>query len=302
MARLSRHVLGMVVGVAFQLGFFSGQTKLKFLLTAMGAVLTATLIAPPAGAVPYDVDTTLSSVTFTALLGTAPLTPQSVGADVSFFGGTVEATVPLGGGLLTLGSSGGFGTSFIPGLENAAPAFLPMIGGVLAAGDDQVFADGTEDPSEDGDGVFSGAGISAATGLPIAENYGFELIALGATLAVRDLALTAEGSGMTGGAATSIGWNFASGFLGVDGLGFLTDVYIGQDATNSEVLNAGGVIGYSLVGTTETITLPVDITIVEGANTFILAGSIVASRVIPEPATLALFGIGLFSSLLVRRR
>jgi len=279
------------------------RIKWKFLF-AMGAVLSVALIlTPQAKAVPYDVDPAASSVMFTAMIGAATLDLQGAGADVEFFGGTIEATVPLGGGMLTLGSTADFGDSFIPGLGNAAAPFLPTIGGALLPGADQVFADGTEDSLEIGDGVFSGAGISAGTGLTIAENYGYSLAGV-AFLAVRDLALTAEGSGMTGGAATGIGWNFASGFLGVDAsvLGVVTDSFIGQDASDPEVFNSGGIIGYSLVGSLETITLPVDITIDDGDNTFILSGSIVASRVIPEPTTLALFGIGLCSSLLMRRR
>jgi len=101
------------------------QTKWKFLF-AMATVLSVALIlAPQAKAVPYDVDPLASSVTFTAMIGASTLDLQAVGSDIEFFGGTIEATVPLGGGLLTLGDTAGFGDSFIPGLGNATAPFLP---------------------------------------------------------------------------------------------------------------------------------------------------------------------------------
>ncbi|MFV2069953.1 MAG: hypothetical protein ACC645_23550, partial [Pirellulales bacterium] len=161
--------------------------KLSF-LTAMGATLSVALVTSPASAATYVVDPTSSSVTLAFIFGSTPLTPQVPGADITSFGGTIEATVPLGGGLLTLDSTLGFGDSDIIGLANPVAPFLPSIGGgPLLPGDDGIFADGSVDPLGNGDGLFS-VGV---------ENYGLALSTF-AFAAIRDLHLTVEGSGITG--------------------------------------------------------------------------------------------------------
>ncbi len=194
-------------------------------LLASGAVMLASFITSPAIAATYTVDSSLSSVFFSFNLGPTFLVPQSAGADTAFYGGTVEASVPLGGGLLTLDSTGGFGDSNIIALNNSAGPFLPAVGGAVAAGDDEVFADGSEDVLNIGDGVFTSG----------PENYGLSLFGV-AFAAVRGLELTVEGSGTTGGAATGIGWNIAAGWTAINSValgGGLDESFVGETASRS---------------------------------------------------------------------
>ena len=67
--------------------------------------------------------------------------------------------------------------------------------------------------------------------------------------------------------------------------------------------NLSGDLGYSLVGITETITVPVDIFIPGDQFNFGLTGTIVAERTIPEPTSgLFLATLAAGAGAVVRRR
>ena len=255
------------------------------------AFLLASLVSSSASAATYVVDQALSSVQFSFVFGGTTLTPQFAGADTAFYGGTVQASVPLGGGLLTLDSTAGFGDSNIVALPNAAGPFTPAIGGAVPAGDDEIFADGTVDPLDNGDGVFtSGDDI-----------YGLTLFNV-SFLTIRNFSLTAEGSGNTGGSATNIGWNISGGWSAIEAFGSFSESDLSEDGSDDASLNAAGVIGYSFDGITETITLPVDVNVQDGGNAIILTGQIVAVRTIPEPTGCLLLSVIGGAGILRRRR
>jgi len=282
----------------------------------MGAVLTATLIAPPAGAVTYTIDSSLSSLTlgFTVDIN-GTLTPLQGQIDVPTAGGggddlaskttslsgTIETTIYASPTQITLAS----GLSNIDADINSNIAlfgheFLPTGGtGSLDPGKDDILADGSVDPLGNGDGVFTAG----------EDNFGFQLdvtLAI-ATAAIRNFALTAEGSGDPSvvGTGTGIGFNVSDGWAAFDP-SFLFDPGETSMINTSDpaTFNDPSDLAFSTDGTTDTITIPIAVLLDLGdGQSATLSGVIVATTAtIPEPATLALFGVGLCSSLLVRRR
>jgi len=221
------------------------------------------------------------------LLGqdSAPLSgvdPGDPASRTSFLEGTIEATASSS--LITLGA----GLSVIDVKENANAisfgGFLPSEGGAVAMGEDEIFADGTVDPLENGDGLYTVG----------EDNFGFMAFSLGQTgiAALRNFVFTAEGMGVPGaamGGATGIGFQVSDGWTAFEAgvLAAPAEVSAITTADPAE-FNAGGDLGYSLVGSLETITIPIDITIMDvdedgDGFTLNITGQIVASRTVGTP-------------------
>ncbi len=260
--------------------------KLKSLL-AVGAVVAVAYFASPASAAVYTIDSSLSSITVTALVdvggGPVPLDPQggNPAAMTTALEGTIVATV-ASPTLISLDA----GLSDIDAMLNPLAEFLPTEGTSVTLTNDDI-------PLGSPDGLFT----AGEDNIGVELDMGFFGMAYGA---IRNMVLTAEGSGdpSAPGSAVGIGFNVTDGYFAFDA-GALGDgesdmINVGDPAT----FNSSGDLVYSLVGAVETITIPIGVLLGDAA----VAGTIVASRVIPEPATLALFGMGLCSTLLMRRR
>jgi len=258
------------------------------------ALMAVALLAQPAQAATFVIDETLSSVTLEATtIGLISLDLFGQDSDplggndpdpasrTSFLEGTIEATASSS--LITLGA----GLSVIDVRENANAisfgGFLPAEGGAVAAGEDEIFADGTVDTSDNpiGDGQYTVG----------EDNFGFMVTALGVTgiAALRNIVFTAEGSGVPGaaiGGATGIGFQISEGWTAFEA-GFLAaPSEVSAITTDDDAeLNVAGDLGYSLVGSIETITIPINITISDldedgdGFELFV-TGQIVASRTV----------------------
>jgi len=262
------------------------------------ALAAAALLAQRAPAATYTIDEILSSMTLSveAVAGVAtvplfgqdsdptadPQGPDDSASRTSFLEGTIEATASSS--LITLTT----GMSVIDVKENANAiafgGFLPAEGGIVEAGEDDIFADGTVDTSGDeiGDGEYTVG----------EDNFGFMATFFGVTgiAALRNFVFAAEGSGVPGaamGGATGIGFQVSDGWAAFEFGSLAAPAEVSSITTGDPaVLNASGDLGYSLVGSLETITIPIDITIsdldpmtMNGFN-LVITGTIVASRTV----------------------
>ncbi len=261
------------------------------------ALLTASLPAQLVQAATYVIDEALSSMTLSAnaLSGAVTLLGQDSnpfaspdaddsGSRTSFLEGTIEATASAS--LITLDTA----LSVIDVKENANAisfgGFLPaeLQGtGTIAAGEDEIFADGTVD--------VSGNDIGDSDYTAGEDNFGFMAFQFGQTgiAALRNFVFTAEGSGVPGaaaGGAAGIGFTVSDGWTAFEA-GLLAAPSEVSSITTGEpaAFNAAGDLTYSLVGSLETITIPIDIEIVDPDGDFNLAitGLIVASRTVGLP-------------------
>ncbi len=273
------------------------SSKLIFPATALVVVA---MLTQPSQAATFVIDETLSSVVIDAtVLGTISLLGQdadpaidNVASRTGFLKGTIEATASPS--LITLDESLGVGLSVIDVKENPnviGGGFLPaeMQGvGTLAAGNDDINADGSVSLDMMGEPDGNGDDLDFTDG---EDNFAFMVdVNIGITdtlvAVLRNLVLTVEGSGTPNDAMadTGIGFNITDGW-GSFSSGFLVDPGENSliDTADLATPNLSGDLGYSLVGTTETITIPVDIFITgTGSTAFNLAitGQIVASRTV----------------------
>jgi hypothetical protein len=254
--------------------------------TLIGGMMLVLIVARTSSAASFTIDNALSSVTITAQVEVGgnlmPLGPQ--GGDPASLTTALEGTIQ-GTASPTLISLVA-GASVIDAMLNPNAEFLPAEGGAVLADEIPVGSpDGIFTPGEDNIGAELNLGILGSA-------YG----------ALRDLVLTAEGSGdpSVAGSATGIGFNITNGYFSFDagpvGAGEEDQSNTGDPAT----FNLGGDLGYSLVGLTETVTIPIDVSMNDGAVLF--SGRIVAARTIPEPVSLLLLGSGIALMLGIRRR
>lgn len=228
----------------------------------MAAVLSAALLAMPAAAAVYDVDATASSLTVTGNFAGIPAAAQTGESNTFFLDGTLVAdagptAISFAGGSLLDGLP--FGSDLRPGpggADSGAPADFGL------GGTGPVFAE--------------------AAG----RDFTFDLL-----------------DGTTGPAALA-GGAFAASGLNLRVLSGMLDyrVVIGsaypgsRNLTNSTAVNAGGVGLLTVAGNVETLTLPVTATYSFEENGIIadvfVEGQIVATRLIPEPTSAAVLGLG----------
>lgn len=273
------------------------------------AAIATFVVATPTQAATYTVDNTMSSLTLSAInAGGFDFGPQFVPGDLTAtYSGTFDATVSGGGANPTITFTGGDVDA--DANPNAAPDYLPTEGGFVPSeassaldGGDFVFADGSFDPSGAGDGVFTVG----------EDNYGVSGTGFvaGIKYAVRNFAITFTGGGIANDAiADAQAMSVIDGWYALDlagaGVAFGTEETVETWAAQALGATAAGDIGYSLVGTTETITIPyVQTFVASGMFATTISGQIVGTRtvVVPEPAIATLLGLCAVGLAVQRRR
>lgn len=263
---------------------------MRFLSAALAAMATV-VVATPTHAATYIVDNTISSLTFSNInFEGIPFGPQSGPGDATasysgsfdatVSGGPTNPTITFGGGIIDADENPNAGLGYLPAEGGGVPAesSSPLAGG------DFVFADGSPDPSGVGDGVFSVG----------EDNYGVVgSLFIGSSIyaAIRNFAITFTGGGTANDLITDAhALSVIDGWYAID-LGLPLAGVVGAEETleiwAAQALGAttAGDIGYSLVGTTETITIPYEATFVAvGVFGATLSGEIVGTRTVPEPA------------------
>lgn len=267
--------------------FRNTHTRLSASLALAGIGMLLLALSGTARAVDYTIDSANSSLTVVAIVGVpgvgpVPLDGQSAdpngdpASTTSALQGTLSAQ--LVGSTLTF--SGG---SMIDVLPNANAPFFPSVGSPIVGSDPPaVFSD-----AEDNFGYQANLGFA-----------GFAYAAL------RDIAFDlGSGSASFGGSVSALTLDVTNGIFA-----FALPPVLGGEGSEDPVTTTGilnqsaGLLQQSLVGTLETITIPVESLVIDGDNQIAIMGQIVASRVVPEPSTAAGLGWALLSSLWLWRR
>ncbi len=229
------------------------------LLAGAAALAVCVGLANRASAAPvaYTIDSTMSSLTL--VVTALPVTPQAPGADTTALGGTLSAD--LTAGVLTF--SGG---SFIDALPNPVALLLPATAFNLA-------------------GKFGPSPAALAPGFIIGteDNFGVVSAAFG-PIAVRDVAWDIL-AGTVMDAAVPAGMSGINTAGSLDNLGIdTTPSIVGSGWVQTTLLPAS----LTTVGNVETLVLPLKFT----TSTTVSTGTIVATRMVPEPSTILLAGFG----------
>ncbi len=228
--------------------------------------------ASQVNAATYVIDQAQSTITIGGtVLGIIPIVRQSVGSNIAVIAGSIDATA--GGGFLT----------FTGGLADAVEKPGPFLPGVIS-GDPPVAG-----PAAPADvALFLG---NASTG----------------RLALRDFAITLSGSAPLAGTdfdLTALTITVTSGSM--DFQSTLLNQF-GHEEIAGETANPTEGVG-TLSG--DVLTIPINVSIEfevtegdpPGMAVVTLIGQIVATRVIPEPGTIAMLGLGAIGLIVVGRR
>lgn len=241
----------------------------------LGVCLMAALtFSQAASALTFTIDSSQSSITagttLSSSLGSLPLTPQSAGSETTSFSGTIDADVTPTD--ITFNSA--IADAIVSGVYSPAP------GGGTAPG---------------------------VPGTPADGDYAFLGLSGGILAAIRDLNLSFSSGAiaLAGGSfdATSVSVSPTAGSFDLNAapIPSITPGSASSSAFGGTSVN--GASGGTLVlsGSTLTLTLPIDIVTNPDSSTAVdLNGVIVATAIIPEPASVALMGLG--GTLLMFRR
>ncbi len=226
----------------------------------LAACLAASLITSGAAAFgdTFVIDSSLSTITITGnVLGVIPIVAQTIGSNIGHFDGTINADVS--GGNIT------FNSALANGLLQPGPQ-MPGIGGVAGSA-----------PANVGLSIGPGLGTVAIRNELISVSSGPTPLVGGTTFDLTALTLTI----VTG----TLDYNVPSfSQVGTSDL---------SDTTGMPTSGTGTLVG-------DVLTIPVSVSFTFEISpgpppqmaTVNLLGQLVATRVVPEPGTIALFGLG----------
>jgi hypothetical protein len=267
------------------------------LISAFSVLLTAMFGLSAEGAI-YTIDSSQSSNTFGFNFGGTDLNEWSAGSSVASLSGSIDATVALGGGLLTFGEVGGVGTSNIMIDQGTAASYRPFAGGALPNGFDEINADGSVDPLNNGDNQFT-AGTTNAS-------LTFNEIAF---LSISNNTLSFRGTATTGATNAGILTDLQGGYISIDSAALMIPNEELQLIQIGEANDSSSDVGYNFDGNVETIIIPYSFSFLDapgGTNTLSFSGTVVATRTVsavPEPSSgLFLAGIAVGFYGIARRR
>ena len=235
-----------------------------FLSSTISLAVFASLISSASAVVvTYTLVPDLSMLTLSGDISGLAFQAQKSGSMVDFFTGTITGN--LVGGVLTFSEG-----SVITGGANPAGPFVPATNGFTV------------------------------------ENYGFSIPSIAATAAFRNLVIDMEGGTAQDGVASRAVVFFKGGVMDYDtpptssgGFGVGQIPYLNAGGRNSSV----GLVSITTFEGIETLSIPVvfSATISTPSVISTFTGTLVATRAVPEPASIAfsLAGLGL---ALVRRR